>query len=210
MSTKDERTGSYALKGGMPVEVRNRLTAQHERFGGISWGAAFFGWLCANGLAILLLALLSAGGVALGLTTSSTDTVQQAQDAVNGQIDKAGAIGIGGGIAVLIVLALAYFCGGYVAGRMSRFDGARQGIAVWIIGLVVVIALAVLAAVFGAKYNILSRLNLPRIPIDEGSATTGGVIALIAVVIITALAAVLGGKAGERYHRRIDRVGLHI
>ena len=27
----------------------------------------------------------------------------------------------------MLVLALAYFCGGYVTGRMSRFEGMRQG-----------------------------------------------------------------------------------
>ena len=36
-------------------------------------------------------------------------------------------IGLGGGILLLAVLAIAWFCGGYVAGRMARFDGARQG-----------------------------------------------------------------------------------
>ena len=59
----------------------------------------------------------------------------------------------------------------------------------------------------GAKYNVLQQLNLPRIPVDEGSLTTGGVIALVAVVLGTLLAAVMGGKAGTRYHRKIDRVG---
>ena len=62
-------------------------------------------------------------------------------------------------------------------------------------------------AVFGSEYNVLEQLNLPRIPIDEGTLTTGAVIALIAVVILTLLAATGGGKAGERYHRRIDRLG---
>jgi hypothetical protein len=33
------------------------------------------------------------------------------------------------------------------------------------------------------------------------------VIALVAVVILTLLAAMGGGKAGERYHRKIDRLG---
>ena len=41
---------------------------------------------------------------------------------------------------------------------MSRFDGARQGVGVWVMGFVV-----------------------------------------------TLVAAVLGGKAGERYHRKVDR-----
>ena len=47
---------------------RDAVAAQHARFGGIKWGAAFFGWLSANGLAVILVALLSAAGVAIGLT----------------------------------------------------------------------------------------------------------------------------------------------
>ena len=38
-------------------------------------------------------------------------------------------IGLVGGALLLAALMIAYFAGGYVAGRMSRFDGARQGFA---------------------------------------------------------------------------------
>jgi len=109
---------------------------------------------------------------------------------------------------MLVLLGVAYFAGGYVAGRMARFDGARQGVAVWIIGLLVVVLLGVAGAVFGAKYNVLAQLNLPRIPVDEGTATTGGIVALVAVLLVTLGAAILGGKTGERYHRKIDKVGF--
>jgi MFS family permease len=116
-------------------------------------------------------------------------------------------IGLVGGILLVAVLAIAYFFGGYVSGRMSRFDGGRQGLGTWAIGLVVTIVLAVAGWVFGSEYNVLEQLNLPRIPIDEGTLTTGAVIALVAVVVLTLLAAMGGGKAGERYHRKIDRLG---
>jgi hypothetical protein len=181
---------------------RDAVAAQHDRFGGIKWGAAFFGWLSANGLAVLLLALISAAGVAIGLTQG----VPSAGEATR----AAGGIGIGGGIALLVVLFLSYLAGGYVAGRMARFDGVRQGLAVWVIGLVVVIVLAILGTVFGAKYNILAQLNLPRIPIDEGTATTAGIIALVAVLLVTLLGAVLGGKLGDRFHRKVDRAGFDV
>jgi hypothetical protein len=108
------------------------------------------------------------------------------------------------------VLLVAYFAGGYVAGRMSRFDGPRQGAGVWVIGLLVTILLAVAGVVLGAEYNVLSQLSLPRIPVDEGSLTTGGVITLIAVVLGTLLAAIAGGKAGTRYHRKIDKIGDNV
>jgi hypothetical protein len=55
---------------------------------------------------------------------------------------------------------------------------------------------------------VLSELNLPRIPVGEGSLTTGGPIALAAVVIGTLLAALVGGKAGTHFHRKVDKVGL--
>ena len=181
---------------------RDAVAAQHDRFGGIKWGAAFFGWLSANGLAVLLIALISAAGVAVGLTQG----VPSASEATS----NAGGIGIGGGIALLVVLFLAYLAGGYVAGRMARFDGVRQGIAVWVIGLLAVILLAVLGLVFGSEFNVLAQLNLPRIPIDEGTATTAGIIALVAVLLVTLLGAVLGGKLGDRFHRKVDRAGFDV
>ena len=121
---------------------------------------------------------------------------------------NASGIGIGGGIALLVVLFLAYLAGGYVAGRMARFDGVRQGIAVWVIGLLVVLLLAVLGLVFGSQFNVLAQLNLPRIPIDEGTATTAGIVTLVAILLVTLLGAVIGGKVGEHYHRKVDRAGF--
>ena len=191
--------GSSATRGA----ARDAVAAQRDRFGGIKWGAAFFGWLSANGLAVVLVALLSAAGVGLSLA-QGVDSVADVP------ADTGDVLGVAGGVALLVVLFLAYLAGGYVAGRMSRFDGARQGIAVWVIGLLVVILLAVLGLVFGSQYNVLQQLNLPRIPIDEGTATTGGIIALVAVLLATLLGAVLGGKLGERFHRKVDRAGFDV
>jgi hypothetical protein len=177
-------------------EVRAR---QREEFGGTNWGAAFFGWLVAVGMAALLTALLAAAGGAIGLTEGVSES-----DAAG----SAETISLVGGIVLLAILLVAYYSGGYVSGRMSRFDGGRQGVGVWVIGLLVTIVLAILGAIAGSEYNVLNQLNLPRIPIDEGTLTTGGVIALIAVVVGTLLAAMLGGKAGELYHRKVDRHGF--
>jgi uncharacterized membrane protein len=197
----DAVSGASATRG----TARDAVDAQHDRFGGIKWGAAFFGWLSANGLAVILLAILSAAGVAFGLTQVSS--AGQAAEAATQQADT---IGIVGGIALLVVLFLAYLAGGYVAGRMARFDGARQGIAVWVIGLLILVALAVLGAVLGAEYNVLSQLNLPSIPLSGDTLTTAGIIAGIAALLVTLLGAVLGGKLGERFHRKVDRAGFHV
>jgi hypothetical protein len=170
---------------------------QHEEFGGINWGSAFFGWLVAVGMAAILLGLLSAAGAAFGLSE-----VSDAEAEANAET-----IGIAGGILLILVLAAAYYCGGYVSGRMSRFDGGRQGLAAWAIGLGVTIVLAVAGALFGAEYNVLEQLNLPRIPIEEGSLTAGAAVALVAVVLATLFAAMAGGKTGERFHHKVDRFG---
>lgn len=192
-----DRTADPRRPAGEPVGVDRER--QHERFGGLNIGAAFFGWLVAVGLAALLTALLSAAGAAIGLTEVSESEARSNLETIS----------VVGAILLILVLAIAYYAGGYVAGRMSRFDGARQGVGVWLIGLVVTILLAVLGAIAGSEYNLLGRLDLPRIPIDEGSLTTGAVITLIVVVLGTLLAAIAGGKVGERYHHKVDRVGLH-
>jgi hypothetical protein len=186
-----ERTVHTERTGG------TRHDRQHDEFGGFSWGSAFFGWLVAVGMAALLMALLSAIGAATGLTEVSATEARQSAET----------IGIVGGILLLAVLALAYYCGGYVAGRLARFDGARQGFGVWLFALLVTIALAAAGAILGSEYNVLAQLNLPRIPVDEGALTTGGIIALVAVVLVTVLSAIAGGKVGEKFHRKVDRVG---
>lgn len=178
-----------------PAVVRER---QRDEYGGFNFGAAFFGWLVAVGIAVLLTALLSAAGAAIGLTELSEGEAEA----------NAETISIVGGILLIAVLAISYYAGGYVAGRMSRFDGGRQGLGVWLLGLVATVALAVLGAIAGSEYNLFSQLNLPRIPIDEGSLAGGAAVALVLVLIATALAAVAGGKVGERYHRKVDRAGF--
>ncbi|MFI7585560.1 hypothetical protein ACIB24_00630 [Spongisporangium articulatum] len=190
-----------------PASVREAVAVQRESFGGLRWGCAFFGWLSANGLAVLLVAVLSVAGVAIGLTqgVSSATIQRRASLAADGSLDP---ISVAGALALLVALFVSYYAGGYVAGRMARFDGARQGTGVWLIGLAVVVVLAVLGAVFGAQYNLFNQLDLPRIPVDEGQATVGGVTALAAVLVVTWVGAVVGGKAGEHFHRRVDRLAF--
>jgi hypothetical protein len=53
---------------------------------------------------------------------------------------------------------------------------------------------------------VLDRLNLPRLPVDRGTLTTGGIVALVASIVVTLGASVLGGKTGERFHRKMDRI----
>jgi hypothetical protein len=170
-------------------DTMNALRAQQRaRFGGFSWGSDFFGWLAAAGLAGILAGIVAAAGAALGLTEGSTDQ-----------------IGLGGAIALAAVLFVAYIAGGYAAGRMARFDGTRQGLGVWLWGIVIAGAIAVLAAAGGSKYNVLDQLNLPRIPIDQGNLTDTGAIVLAVGLVVSLVGAIIGGTLGARWHRRVDR-----
>lgn len=185
-------------------EDREAMAAeQRRRFGGVKPGSAFFGWLTATGMSVLLTALLTAAGAGVGISTG-TDAGKLAGQA-------APTVGIAGAIAVAVILFVSYYCGGYVAGRMARFDGARQGLAVWLWALAIAVVFALLVVAAGTRFNVLSTLNsFPRIPVDEGTLTTGGTIVLIAGALITLAGAVLGGVAGMRYHRRVDRAVLDL
>jgi hypothetical protein len=198
---RDERTAvrdrPVATAPTTRETMRDVRARQRAEYGGLNWGAAFFGWLVAVGMAAILLGLLSAAGTAFGLTE-----VSDAEARANAET-----IGLVGGILLVAVLAIAYYFGGYVSGRMSRFDGGRQGFGTWAIGVTVTIVLAIAGALFGAEYNVLDALGLPNIPIDRGTLTAGAGVALVAVLILSLLTAMGGGKAGERYHRKIDRFG---
>jgi hypothetical protein len=177
---------------------------EKEEFGGFKFGSAFFGWLTATGTAVLLTAIVGAAGAAIGIGANGT-----ASKAADAATKNAGTVGVAGAIALIVVLFVAYFAGGYVAGRMARFSGGKQGFAVWLWAIVIAIVVAILVAVAGSQFNILANLNsFPRIPLNEGAVTLTGIITAIAVAVVSLVGAILGGLAGMRYHRKIDRVGL--
>ena len=67
------------------------------------------------------------------------------------------------------------------------------------------IILTVVAAFVGAQYDVLTRVSLPALPASFADVTVIGMILVAVAVLGTLLAAVLGGKAGESFHRRVDR-----
>lgn len=179
------------------AERTAELRRQREAFAGaIQWEAAFFGWLAAIGLAAVLVAMVIGAGAAVGITELDSGSEQRTR-----------ALSLVGGVLLVVVLAIAYLAGGYVAGRMARFDGWRQGLGVWTVGLAMILAFALTAWLAGGEINPLEALDLPRIPVDEGGLTRGGAIALVATAAVTLAAALAGGVFGERFHRAIDLAG---
>lgn len=180
--------------------IRETVVArEEERFGGIKIGSAFFGWLTATAMAILLVVAVTAAGRAGFL--AGTDVTAEAGQAPSG--------GVTGLIVLLTIPFLAYFSGGYVAGRMARFNGIGQGLMVWLWAIIAAAGVALLAMVSGGQFNVLTTLNsFLRLPVGEGQLSTTGTIAAIAVAATALVGAVLGGIAGVHYHRKVDRAGF--
>lgn len=180
------------------------LAKEKEEFGGMKFGTAFFGWLTATGAALLLTALVAGAGAAVGL--GSQDDPNRAADVA---AENASTVGLIGAISLIVVVFVAYLCGGYVAGRMARFSGAKQGVAVWLWALIIAVVLAIVGAIAGSQFNVLANLNsFPRIPINEGDLALSSILTVIAIAIVSLGGAVLGGVAGMRFHRKVDRAGL--
>jgi hypothetical protein len=178
------------------ADIKTSTAAEVDpAYRGFKRGAAFFGWLIAIGLIVLLTGIIGAIAAAADYALTIDWTAAQ-QDA--------GTVGLVSGAVLVVMMAIAYYSGGYVAGRLARFDGARQGLGVWAIGLIVTLVVAGVGALAGSQYNVLDRVDVPTVPLSHETLTTGGLMLAAAVVVVTLLAAVIGGKAGQRYHHRID------
>jgi hypothetical protein len=203
MTTSNE-SRDYARDDEHAAYGETLAAAQAERFGGMKAGSAFFGWLSAMGMAVILTAILAAAGTAVGLGTG-TDATEAAQKASK----DVGTVGIVGAVALAVILFVSYFCGGYVAGRMARFNGAKQGVAVWLWALLIIVVVGIVGAVAGSKYDVLGQLNsFPRLPVKTSDLTTAGVVAIVLAALTSLVGAVLGGSAGMRFHRRVDQVDV--
>jgi hypothetical protein len=182
-----------------PVNTREHAAygqeAAHERYGGMNLGADLIGWLVALGIAVLLTGII---GAVVAAVREQTDISQSTAER------EAGTIGVVAAVVLVVVMAIGYFTGGYVAGRMSRFDGGRQGLGVWGIGLLVMVVAAALGALFGRQYNVLDRVNLPQLPVSAEEASLGALVTGLVLLIVTLLAALAGGKVGRNYHRKVD------
>jgi hypothetical protein len=193
--------GAPANEGTGAATCEVVIARQEDRFGGIKVGAAFFGWVAASGIAVLLTALVAVTGLAARLLTGP-DTMDLS---IPASLPPLGMTGI---ICALLIVFLSFFSGGYVAGRMARFNGVGQGLMVWLWGVIMAGAAAALGVAAGTRLKLSAGSGLAGIPWFEGQVSTGGLIAAIVAATVALMAAVVGGAAGMRYHRRVDRAGF--
>jgi hypothetical protein len=163
------------------------------------WGADFIGFSVATFFMLVFFAIVAGivYEVGLGIHAPAPKTgVALAASAKS--------LGIGGLIGGLVSVFLAYVIGGYTAGRMARFNGPRNGLGVALWTFIFWIALGVVGAVYGTKYDVLTRLH-NAIDVGTRTLTVGGIVWIVIAVVVMLLGATAGGAMGARYQRRIDR-----
>jgi hypothetical protein len=166
--------------------------AREARLGKLSVPSVLAGVLVAYGAFAILAALAATATAAIGLNTELNRN------------DWA-ALGTGSAIALAVVLLLAYLFGGYVAGRMARRAGLLNGLAVFLLAVVLVAAVGAVAASQADAEAIggnLRSLGIPTTGTEWGNIGSLAGIASLAAMLVGAL---LGGILGERWHSKLTR-----
>ena len=202
---EDPETRRIRTPGGPDAREEEEIPFTREErlrdvYGGVDWLASFIGCVFALVCMSVLLLLISGLVLApLGFTL----------DLEGGQLGSAIITGL---VIVGFVLFLSYFLGGYVAGRLVRFDGGRNGAATVAWGFL----LAVLFTVFGfllggllpgSVFELLRGLQ-SGIQSTFGDLLTLGLVGagiIVGALLLVLLGGFLGGSLGNRYHTRIDR-----
>jgi MFS family permease len=188
--TDEARAVDVRTERGTARDPYAGIAAAHERFGGVDIPASLVGMLTALSTTLILAGLV---GAAVGAVGYQTGLEENADDlSISSLI---------GGVAVLFV---AYLIGGWAAGRIARYDGARNGFAAGIWTLVLAAILAGLGAWIGSEYDVFRNVELPQW-FESDALTTAAIISGIAAIAAMFAGGIIGGLWGERYHRRADR-----
>lgn len=165
------------------------IRAARGRFGGLDWAAVLAGVLSSIGAIVII------GGLATAVGQIAY------------QLDDADTVSIGALIAGIAVIVVSFLVGGWIAGRVARYDGGRNGLATAAVFIVLAAVLAALGAWADDEYDVFGELELPQWFSDDSS--TRAVISAIIAAALSLIAAWLGGMLGTRYHRRADQVISH-
>jgi 4-amino-4-deoxy-L-arabinose transferase-like glycosyltransferase len=166
--------------------------AREAGVGKLSFISVLAGTLVAYGAFAVLAALVGAAATAIGLTNdlSSNDWAR---------------LGTGSAIAGAIVLFLAYLFGGYVAGRMARRAGLLNGLAVFVLAIVLIAAVGALVTSQADADAIRTNLRSLGIPTSGSEWSDIGTLAGIASLAAMLIGALVGGVLGERWHSKLTR-----
>src|SRR5215207_7196778 len=148
-----------------------------DMYGGVDWLASFLGFVFAIVLGTIFSAVVGLVLVPFGITPHLS----------GGQI---GASVISGLALLGVLIFLTFFFGGYVAGRLARFDGGRNGAMVLVWMFIVVVILALAAAIFSGFLPAGMAEGITNL-VDRSVSTAGKLAGAGVVGLVTAAAALL-------------------
>src|SRR5215213_3349239 len=160
--------------------------------GRLSFPSILAGVLVAYGAFAVLAALVGTVAAAIGLNTDLNRN------------DWA-TLGLGSAIAVAVVLLVAYLFGGYVAGRMARRAGLLNGLAVFLLALLLVAVVGAIITSQADADTIGTNLRSLGIPTSGSEWSDIGTLAGIASLAAMLIGALVGGVLGERWHSKLTR-----
>jgi hypothetical protein len=167
------------------------------RFGGLDVPASLVGMLAALATLVILGGIAGAAAGGFGY--------QRGVDLEALEIGAVNEVTIGGLVAGLVLLFLAFMLGGWAAGRMARYSGSTNGMmtAVWAVGLAAL--MSALGWALGREYDVFANVQLPQWFSTEALGIEAIVTGIVAIGVML-IAGALGGILGERYHRAADAV----
>lgn len=186
------------IQPGEPVlTAATALQMQKERYSRMHVLPGLLGWLVA-------ITLIDGGRWGIGAWLTSTGQEQSLEyHAVIGRLLSGESSVVPVAVALSVLIFGAYLVGGYAAGRMARFAGSKQGIAVWLwhlMGLIVASLATYLAPqVFP---NGTAAFSMQRLMNGD---TSNGLLAIMLILALSFLGALIGGACGQIYHRRVDK-----
>ena len=83
-------------------------------------------------------------------------------------------------------------------------NGAMTGVWTQVLGA----ALSALGAIAGAEYDVLASVDLPQW-FSRDALTVGAIVTGLVAVATMLVAGAIGGRWGERFHRRADALIAH-
>lgn len=184
--------------GSEPIlTAATALSMQKSRYSRMHLLPGLLGWL-------MTISLMDGGQWAIQswLTlTGQTESIEYASVVSRLFSGASNAVPVAAALSVLIFFA--YLVGGYAAGRMARFAGVKQGIAVWLWQIMALI-LGSLATFLAPQLfqNGVASLSLQKLIAGDFA---NGLLAVLLVLALSFLGAILGGLLGRLYHRRVDK-----
>jgi hypothetical protein len=170
---------------------RKRL-ARRAGLGRLSFISALAGVLVAYGAFAVLAALVGTLAVAIGL-----DTELAGNDWTS--------LGMGSAVTVTVVAFVAYLFGGYVAGRMARRAGLVNGLAVFVLAVLLAVVVGAIAASQTDTEAVQANLRSLGLPITAAEWARIGTVAGIGTLVGMLGGAGIGGVVGERWHGELVR-----